>query len=55
MNWRQRYYKVRARKIAADPAHEWRTLSAYIDTEDKCKVILCPSDAQITEERIEEL
>jgi hypothetical protein len=53
--WRQRYYKVRAKILRADPTSEWRTISSLIDTENPCNVLLVPTDSQINMMEVTEI
>lgn len=55
IHWRQRYYKVRARLVKNDPAHEWRTMSCVIPSDRPNIVQLRPADTFIDEEGIKEL
>lgn len=57
VNWRQRYYRVRAREIARGNT-EWQTLTAVIGkprADGQCELMLCPSDAHLLQYEIREL
>lgn len=56
VNWRQRYYSVRASVVKKDPQSEWRTLTCVLEEKDgKVWVKLIPNDAHVLDYKIEEL
>lgn len=52
VNFRQRYYKVRARLLKQHPDSDWRNLSCVIEGNF---LLFIPTDAQVLHYKIEEI
>lgn len=63
VNYRQRYYKVRARVLKQQPDSDWNTLSCIIENavqakrepEKPCWLMFIPVDAQVDNFKVEEI